>query len=89
MTSAPAVRIVLKTDIAVIGEGQVGLSSAYHLKRRRLAANRGLVVLDQSPLETWFDELDVLIAGILLGRDLSRAVDTSDSHSILDLNATL
>jgi thioredoxin reductase len=39
----------LKTDIVVIGAGQAGLSSAYHLKRRGLAANRGFVVLDQSP----------------------------------------
>ena len=39
----------LKTDIVVIGAGQAGLSSAYHLKRRGLAPNRGFVVLDQSP----------------------------------------
>jgi cation diffusion facilitator CzcD-associated flavoprotein CzcO len=39
----------LKTDIAVIGAGQAGLSSAYHLKRRGLAPNRGFVVLDKSP----------------------------------------
>jgi cation diffusion facilitator CzcD-associated flavoprotein CzcO len=39
----------LKTDIVVIGAGQAGLSSAYHLKRRGLDPNRGFVVLDQSP----------------------------------------
>lgn len=39
----------LKTDIVVIGAGQAGLSSAYHLKRRGLAPIRGFVVLDQSP----------------------------------------
>lgn len=39
----------LKTDIVVIGAGQAGLSSVYHLKRRGLAPNRGFVVLDQSP----------------------------------------
>jgi cation diffusion facilitator CzcD-associated flavoprotein CzcO len=39
----------LKTDIVVIGAGQAGLSSAYHLKRRGVAPNRGFVVLDQSP----------------------------------------
>ena len=39
----------LKTDIVVIGAGQAGLSSAYHLKRRGLAPNRGFVVLDRSP----------------------------------------
>jgi cation diffusion facilitator CzcD-associated flavoprotein CzcO len=45
-----AVRSVrLKTDIVDIGAGQAGLSSAYHLKRRGLAPNRGFVVLDRSP----------------------------------------
>jgi len=39
----------LKTDIVVIGAGQAGLSSAYHLKRRGLPPHRGFVVLDQSP----------------------------------------
>src|SRR5919206_88066 len=48
-TSSPAVRVALKTDVVVIGAGQAGLSSAYHLKRRGLAPNRGFVVLDQSP----------------------------------------
>lgn len=40
---------IIKTDIVVIGAGQAGLSSAYHLKKRGLAPNRGFVVLDQSP----------------------------------------
>jgi len=48
-TTIPAVRVALKADIVVIGAGQAGLSSAYHLKRRGLAPNRGFVVLDQSP----------------------------------------
>src|SRR6266487_1643238 len=48
-TLTPDVRVTLKTDIVVIGAGQAGLSSAYHLKRRGLAPNRGFVVLDQSP----------------------------------------
>jgi thioredoxin reductase len=47
--SAPAVRVALKTEIVVIGAGQAGLSSAYHLKRRGLAPGRGFVVLDQAP----------------------------------------
>jgi len=46
-TPPPGIR--LKTDIVVIGAGQAGLSSAYHLKRRGLAPIRGFVVLDQSP----------------------------------------
>ena len=46
---APSSGVRLKTDVVVIGAGQAGLSSAYHLKRRGLAPNRGFVVLDQSP----------------------------------------
>ena len=49
MSEAPASGVRLRTDIVVIGAGQAGLSSAYHLKRRGLAPNRGFVVLDQSP----------------------------------------
>lgn len=45
----PSARVVYKTDIVVIGAGQAGLSSAYHLKRRGLAPHRGFVVLDRSP----------------------------------------
>jgi thioredoxin reductase len=48
-TPAPASPVALKTDIVVIGAGQAGLSSAYHLKKRRLAPGQGFVVLDQSP----------------------------------------
>ena len=40
--------VALKTDIVVIGAGQAGLSSAYHLKKRGLAPNRSFVVLDQA-----------------------------------------
>ena len=39
----------LRTDIVVIGAGQAGLSSAYHLEQRGLASVRGFVVLDRSP----------------------------------------
>ena len=39
----------LRTDIVVIGAGQAGLSSAYHLEQRGLAAVRGFVVLDHAP----------------------------------------
>ena len=46
---SPSPGVALKTDIVVIGAGQAGLSSAYHLKKRGLAPNRGFVVLDQSP----------------------------------------
>lgn len=45
----PQSGIAIKTEIVVIGAGQAGLSSAYHLKRRGLDAGRGFIVLDQSP----------------------------------------
>ncbi len=45
--SAPGVR--LKTEVVVIGAGQAGLSSAYHLRKRGLLPVRGFVVLDQAP----------------------------------------
>src|SRR5829696_5042860 len=48
-TPSPTLRVALKTDIIVIGAGQAGLSSAYHLKKRGLAPERGFVVLDRSP----------------------------------------
>jgi cation diffusion facilitator CzcD-associated flavoprotein CzcO len=41
-------RVALKTEIVIIGAGQAGLSSAYHLQRRGLAPERGFVVLDQN-----------------------------------------
>ena len=47
---APGFGVRLKTDVVVIGAGQAGLSSAYHLKRRGLQPNRGFVVLDKSPV---------------------------------------
>jgi len=43
----PGVR--LKTEIVVVGAGQAGLSTAYHLKRLGLPPVRGFVVLDRSP----------------------------------------
>jgi thioredoxin reductase len=48
-TSAPASPVALKTDIVVIGAGQAGLSSAYHLKKLGVVPDRGFVVLDQAP----------------------------------------
>src|ERR671921_1811686 len=45
----PSSTLRLKTDVVVIGAGQAGLSSAYHLKRLGLPPVRGFVVLDQAP----------------------------------------
>jgi len=51
MTDAPPPQssVTVKTEIVVIGAGQAGLSSAYHLKQRGLAPGRGFIVLDQAP----------------------------------------
>jgi cation diffusion facilitator CzcD-associated flavoprotein CzcO len=48
-SSRPPVGVALRTDIVVIGAGQAGLSSAYHLAQRGLAPIRGYVVLDGAP----------------------------------------
>ncbi|WP_423066294.1 NAD(P)-binding domain-containing protein [Devosia sp. CN2-171] len=48
-SSAPPAGVAIKTEIVVIGAGQAGLSSAYHLRQRGLEAGRGFVVLDRSP----------------------------------------
>lgn len=45
---AAATRAIPKFKVVVIGAGQAGLSSAYHLKKLGLG-NRDLLVLDQSP----------------------------------------
>src|SRR5690606_8490720 len=45
----PAARAALKLDIVVIGAGQAGLSSAYHLKQLGLAPGRDFLVLDRAP----------------------------------------
>ncbi len=47
--ASPSAGVAIKTDILVIGAGQAGLSSAYHLQQRGLEAGRGFIVLDQSP----------------------------------------
>jgi cation diffusion facilitator CzcD-associated flavoprotein CzcO len=41
--------VTLVTDILVIGAGQAGLSSAYHLRKRGLAPLRDFAVVDRSP----------------------------------------
>jgi len=46
--SAPGIRAIPKFQVVVIGAGQAGLSSAYHLKKLGLA-NRDFLVLDRSP----------------------------------------
>ncbi len=43
------VRTLLKADIVVIGAGQAGLSSAYHLQQLGLKSWKNYLVLDKSP----------------------------------------
>ncbi|KRA47758.1 NAD(P)-binding domain-containing protein [Devosia sp. Root635] len=46
---SPTARTALKLDIVVIGAGQAGLSSAYHLKQLGLVPGRDFLVLDRAP----------------------------------------
>ena len=48
-TSAAQASAVFRADIVVIGAGQAGLSSAYHLGRLGLVPGRQFVVLDRNP----------------------------------------
>ena len=84
--SAPPAGVAIKTEIVVIGAGQAGLSSAYHLKQRGLEAGRGFVVLDQSPKAggAWqFRWPSLTLSTVnrvhdLPGMAFSEAVDTSN-----------
>ena len=49
MSDRSSVNVALKLDIIVIGAGQAGLSSAYHLKRLGLQPGRDFLVLDRAP----------------------------------------
>lgn len=46
---SPAARVAVKLDIVVIGAGQAGLSSAYHLKQLGQQPGRDFLVLDRAP----------------------------------------
>lgn len=87
-SAASPFRGIVKTDILVIGAGQAGLSSAYHLKRRGLAPNRGFIVLDQPPRPggAWqFRWPSLKLSTVnrihdLPGMRFSEAVDTTDTE---------
>lgn len=49
MTDKRGAGFAVRTDIAVIGAGQAGLSTAYHLRQLGLAPGRGYIVLDSAP----------------------------------------
>ncbi|MBX9452322.1 MAG: NAD(P)-binding domain-containing protein [Mesorhizobium sp.] len=48
-SQSSAARFAVKVDLVVIGAGQAGLSSAYHLRRLGFVPDRDFVVLDQAP----------------------------------------
>lgn len=83
-TPAPA-RTAFKVDIVVIGAGQAGLSSAYHLRRLGLTPDRDFMVLDRSarPGGAWQYRWPSLTLGTvngihdLPGMAFSEAFDTS------------
>lgn len=83
--ASPSAGVAIKTDILVIGAGQAGLSSAYHLQQRGLEAGRGFIVLDQSPQPggAWQYRWPSLTLSTvnrvhdLPGMEFSEAVDTS------------
>lgn len=76
-----------KTDIAVIGAGQAGLSAAYHLKKQGIAPGKGFVVLDDEfgAGGAWQHRWDTLtlsnVNGIndLPGMKFADAVNTGDT----------
>lgn len=47
--AAGGAKVALKVDIVVIGAGQAGLSSAYHLRRLGLVPDKDFLIFDQSP----------------------------------------
>lgn len=81
-------RVLIKTDIVVIGAGQAGLSSAYHLNRIGIEPGRGFVVLDQSesPGGAWqyrWPSLTLTTANRihdLPGLGMAEAMDISDKN---------
>ncbi|MCC9195503.1 NAD(P)-binding domain-containing protein [Arthrobacter sp. zg-Y820] len=66
----------VEVEVAVIGAGQAGLSAAYYLQRRGLAAGSGFVVLDanEGPGGAWRHRWDSLTLGSVHGiHDLPRS----------------
>lgn len=81
-------RLALKVEIVVIGAGQAGLSSAYHLRKLGLVPDRDFVIFDQSPEPggAWqfrWPSLTLATANRvhdLPGMRMEEAVDTSDGE---------
>ncbi|MEU0395322.1 FAD-dependent oxidoreductase [Streptomyces sp. NPDC006208] len=82
---------VRETDVVVIGAGQAGLSSAYHLRRAGLASGRDFVVLDHAPRPggAWQFRWPSLTYGkvhgmyALPGMELNGADDTRPSSEVI------
>lgn len=86
-SGAPPSGVAIKTEIVVIGAGQAGLSSAYHLQQHGLSVGRGFIVLDQPPEAggAWqFRWPSLTLSTVnrvhdLPGMPFSDAVDTSET----------
>ena len=84
--AAPSAQVAVKVDVVIIGAGQAGLSSAYHVQRLGLSGPTGFVVLDQSPAAggAWQYRWPSLTLSTvnrihdLPGMAFSEAVDTSE-----------
>src|SRR3546814_352136 len=80
--------IFYKVDIVVIGAGQAGLSTAYHLKKEGIEPGKGFVVLDDefAPGGAWQHRWDSLtlnnVNGIndLPGMGFADAIDMKDKE---------
>lgn len=78
----------LVTEIVVVGAGQAGLSTAYHLRRRGLEPGRGFLVLDANPAPggAWSDRWPSLTLSTvnrihdLPGMAFSNVVNTYDGE---------
>jgi len=87
--SSTATQVIFKKEIAVIGAGQAGLSSAYYLKKYGLRPERDFVILDKpsEPGGAWQDRWSSLtlntVNGVhdLPGMAFSEAVDTDDREA--------
>lgn len=86
---AASTNTIFKVDIVVIGAGQAGLSSAYHLGRLGLAVGRQFLVLDRNPTPggAWQHRWPSLTLSTvnrlhdLPGMQFSEAVDTSSGEA--------
>jgi cation diffusion facilitator CzcD-associated flavoprotein CzcO len=93
----PTPGIILKTNIVVIGAGQAGLSTAYHLRKLGVEPVRGFVVLDHAaePGGAWQHRWPSLTLSTvnrihdLPGLSFSEVVGSSDATADVQANAAV